>query len=787
MNDSTKLVGRAFKRVEDPRLIQGLGHFVDDIRLSGTLHIAFLRSPHAHAHLQRMDAGAAKSAPGVVTVLTGADIRDRIGPIPCACAGSLQGLRVPYHPVLAQNKVIFVGQPVAAVVAENLYAAHDAAQCIEVDYEPLDVVTDPEVTSHPKSPVIHEQYGDNVAFTVRMGIGDVDAAFAQADCVIEQRMVIPRLAPSAIEPRGVLASYHAGEESLTLWSSTQVPHLVRTYLAQMLRFPDHRLRVIAPEVGGAFGSKLNVFAEEAITAFLSIQLGRPVKWIESRRENMAATPHGRSQVGVVKVAARRDGALLGIRYDAIADLGAYMQLMTPAIPTATGMMLSGCYKIPAARMDLTGVFTNKMATDAYRGAGRPEATYLIERVVDMVARELRLDPAELRRRNFPRPDEFPFATATGLLYDSGNYDLPLRRALEMADYGKLREKQQALRAEGRLLGIGISTYVEISGVGPSGAVPIGGWDISTVHVLPNGGVTVITGISPHGQGEETAFTQIVADSLGVPPGQIVVTHGDTSRVPAGVGTFGSRGIAVGGSALVFALEKLKQKATQLAAHLFGVPATEVCFETGTFSAAGKSLSLTDVACAAHQGGNLPPGMEPGLSATQSFEPKNFTFPFGAHVCAVEVDAETGEIKILRFVAVDDCGRVINPLLVDGQIHGGIAQGIGQALCEEVVYDELGQLITGSFMDYAMPRASLFPWFETDRTETPTDVNPLGAKGVGESGALGATPAVVNAVVDALAPFGVKHIDVPLRPEKIWRLIREARERPGKPDPQEVTP
>lgn len=746
---------------------------MDDIRLPGTLHVAFLRSPYAHARLLRVDASAVKSSPGVVTVLAGGDVAGKIGSVPCACIGVLEGLKVPEHPVLAREKVVFVGQPVAAVVAETPYQATDGLNALDLEYELLPTVTDPEAAVRPGSSLVHEQFGDNVAFVYRIGLGDVEASFAQADCRVMQRIVHPRLAPSSIEPRGVLAYNPPGKEQLTVWSSTQIPHILRTYLAQMLHLPDHRLRVIAPEVGGSFGSKLNVYAEEAIVGFLATQLGKPVKWIESRRENLCSTVHGRSQVGVVQVAARNDGRILGVRYDVYADLGAYMQLMTPAIPTATGMMLSGAYKIPAISMTCTGVFTNKMATDAYRGAGRPEAAFVIERALDLVARELRLDPSEVRRKNFVRQEDFPYTTATGLVYDSGDYDASLTRALEIVDYPQLRAEQKAARTQGRFLGIGLSTYVEISGVGPSAAVPIGGWEMATVHVHANGSVTVLTGISPHGQGEETSFAQIVSDALGVPLSEICIVHGDTARVPAGVGTFGSRGIAVGGAALMLALEKLKQKATEIAARLLQVNPSEVVFASGRLAAGGGSLSLRDVARAAHHGGNLPAGMEPGLSATASFDPKNFTFPFGAHICVVEVDAETGEIRILRYVAVDDCGRVVNPLLVDGQIHGGIAQGIGQALLEEIVHDDNGQLLTGSLLDYALPRAPLFPWFETDRTVTPTDVNPLGAKGVGESGAIGATPALVNAVVDALEPFGVRHIDPPLRAEKVWRVVCEA--------------
>lgn len=764
-----KYVGERVKRTEDPRLIQGLGHYVDDIKVADGLQVAILRSPYAHARIESIDTKAAASAPGVVAVYTGADIQGRVGLLPCAAA--LPGLKVPDFPVLAIGKTIFVGHPVAAVVASDRYAARDALDLINVDYEPLDVVVDPIAATQPDSPIIHEAFGTNVAYVHQAGLGDVDAAFAGADRVVKQRIHHQRLAPIALEPRGVLASYLPGEEQLTLWTSTQIPHLARTQLAIMLGMPENRLRLIAPEVGGGFGSKLNVYAEEALCGFISMQLNRPVKWIESRRENIAATIHGRAQVGDVELAVKNDGTILALRYNVFADLGAYHQLLTPAIPTLTGLMLSGCYKIPAISMTCTGVFTNKMATDAYRGAGRPEATYVIERIIDIAAAELGIDPVDMRRKNFPKASEFPFATATGLYYDSGNYELALDKALGIIDYKALRQKQQESRAQGKLMGIGVSTYVEICAIGPSAAAPAGGWESATVRIEPTGKVTVLTGVSPHGQGQETSFAQIAGDMLGVDLDDVLVLHGDTSIVQYGIGTFGSRGTAVGGTAVVLAIDKLLSKAKRLAAHVLQVPEESVIFDSGVFTAGeGKSISIQQVALEAHLARNIPGDMEPGLSATHFFEPKNFTFPFGTHICVVEVDKETGAIQIIRYLGVDDCGKVINPLLVDGQVHGGIAQGLGQALFEEVVYDAAGQLITGTLMDYAVPKAHQLPHYETDRTETPTDVNPLGVKGVGEAGTIGSTPALVNAVIDALRPFGVRHIDMPLRPEKTWRAI-----------------
>ncbi len=796
-----KYVGKRVKRTEDPRLIKGLAHYVDDIGLPNTLHVAFVRSMYAHARINGIDTTAAASAPGVVAVYTGKDIAEKVGPVPCAAV--LPDLKVPDYRVLATGKALFVGHPIAAVVAIDKYAARDAVDLIEVDYEDLPAVVDVEAAA-TGGPVIHESFGDNIAYKLTSGEGDIEAALKNADRIVTQKMVHQRLAPIAMEPRGVLARYFPGEEELTVWSSTQIPHLLRTQLALMIGIPENKLRVITPEVGGGFGSKLNVYAEEALLGWISIQLGKPVKWIESRRENVQATIHGRAQVGTIEVGVKNDGTITGLRYNVVADLGAYHQLLTPAIPTLTGLMLSGAYKIPAIQMNVTGVFTNKMSTDAYRGAGRPEATYVVERVMDVIARELKLDPVEVRRKNFPKANEFPFHTATGLEYDSGDYEAALDKALDLSTYKKLREEQAQARAEGRIMGIGLSSYVEICALGPSQAMPAGGWESATVRIEPTGKVTVLTGASPHGQGQETSFAQIAADELGVHLNDVTVIHGDTGIVQYGIGTFGSRATAVGGTAVFIAIEKLKEKAAKIAAHMMQCEASRLSFEAGCYTrqqaaaasttgtsepvvpvgegpggalndvptpSGGKDkVTIQEIALAAHVAKEIPPDTEPGLSATYFFEPKNFTFPFGTHVCVVEIDKDTGETKIVKYVAVDDCGKVINPLLVDGQVHGGIVQSIGQALYEEVVYDEQGQLITGELMDYALPKASQMPWFETDRTETPSPVNPLGVKGVGEAGTIGATPAIVNAVVDALSPFGVTHIDMPVRPEKVWHLI-----------------
>jgi carbon-monoxide dehydrogenase large subunit len=792
-----KYVGQRVKRTEDPRLIKGLAHYVDDIRLPDTLHVVFVRSVYAHARIKSIDVDAALHSPGVVAIYTGKDVA-KLGAVPCAAA--LPDLKVPDYRVLAQERVFFVGHPIAAVVATDLYCARDAADLVAVDYDELPAVVDVEAAAAGRA-LVHEDFGDNIAYKLTAGEGDIEAALAGSDHVIKQRMIHQRLAPIAMEPRGVLARYFPGEEELTLWSSTQIPHLMRTQVALMIGVPENKLRVITPEVGGGFGSKLNVYAEEALLAWISMQLAKPVKWIEGRRENIQSTIHGRGQVGYVEIGCKNDGTITGLRYNVFADLGAYHQLLTPAIPTLTGLMLSGAYRIPAIQINVTGCFTNKMATDAYRGAGRPEATYVVERAMDLVAAELGMDSAEVRRRNFPAAEEFPFHTATGLDYDSGDYESALVKAQGIIDYPALREEQKKARAEGRLFGIGISTYVEICALGPSAAMPAGGWESATVRIEPTGKVTVMTGASPHGQGQETSFAQIAADELGVDLNDVTVIHGDTGVVQYGIGTFGSRATAVGGTAVLVAIQKLKEKANKIAAHILKCEASAVSFEGGCYTrgagatevtgksepvvpvgeapagalpepdTAGKStLTIQDVALAAHVAKELPPDTEPGLSATYFFEPKNFTFPFGTHIVAVEVERETGDIKLLRYVAVDDCGKVINPMLVDGQVHGGIVQSIGQAMYEEVVYDDQGQLITGTLMDYAIPRASHIPWLELDRTETPTPVNPLGVKGVGEAGTIGATPAIVGAIVDAMSPLGVKHLDMPVKPESLWRII-----------------
>jgi len=762
----SKSVGARIKRREDPELVRGLGRYVGDIDLPNTLHVAILRSPYAHARIKTIEMDAARQHPGVVAVLTGDEIKDQIGTLPVTADNPT--LKIPKHYVLAVGKACYVGEGVAAVVAEDRYTAEDALHLIRVEYEPLPVVSDPEKALAQGSPLIHSEWSDNLAFSWQQEQGDLTKAFDQAHKIVKQRLVHQRLAPIAIETRGVLARYLPAEKELTVWSSTQIPHLLKSHLSKLLKLPETEVRVIAPEVGGGFGSKLNVYAEEGLLGYLALKLNRPVKWIEERRENIQATIHGRGQVGEVEAAVKKDGTILGLRYKVIADIGAYHQLFTPAIPPFTGLMLSGCYKIPAIGIELRAAFTNKMSTDAYRGAGRPEATYVIERIMDRVAQELKLDPVAVRRKNFPKPTEFPFKTATGLAYDSGNYQLALNQALKRAGYEKLRRDQKRLRARGSYLGIGLSTYVEICAMGP------GFWEYGSVKVEPTGKVRIASGASPHGQGQKTSFAQIVSDQLGVALDDITVIHGDTAEVPKGIGTFGSRATAVGGIAVYQAAEKVIAKARELAAHLLEVDAEDLNFSDGRFSVKGvpkKGLTIQQIAQQAKLAKNLPQGLDPNLVAESTFEPSNFTFPFGTHICVVDVEPQTGKIAIKKYLAVDDCGKVINPLLVDGQVQGGIVQGLGQALYEGVVYDENGQLLNGSLMDYALPRAANLPRLQLNRTETPTPVNPLGVKGIGEAGTIGSTPAIVNAVVDALAPFGVTHIDMPLTPQKIWRLCQ----------------
>ncbi|MCL4489829.1 MAG: molybdopterin-dependent oxidoreductase [Chloroflexi bacterium] len=754
---------------------------MDDLKLPNLAYVAFVRSPHAHARITRVDVSPAEKADGVVAVVTGRDLAGKVGSIPTAWLIPNSDLKTPAHPPLAVDTVRHVGDAVAAVVAETRAAARDAADSIEVEYELLPAIVNQEKAVKPNAPQIHADVPNNVAFRWKVAGGDAAAAFRDADVVVKQRFINQRLIPTAMETRGSVAQFNAGTGELTVWVTSQNPHIHRVLLSGVLSIPEHRLRIIAPEVGGGFGSKIHCYPEEAVVGYLAMQLNRPVKWSEERRENYVATIHGRDHIADYEVAARRDGTILGIRGRCYANLGAYLSTAAPGVPTILhGLILTGCYNISAIDYEVIGVLTNTTPVDAYRGAGRPEATYAIERLVDLVAAELKLDPLDVRRKNFIPKSAFPATVASGLIYDSGDYDATLDKALGIVNYAQFREQQAEARKQGRLLGIGFSTYVEICGLGPSkvaGAVGFQGglWESSIVRVHPTGKATVFTGSSPHGQGEETTFAQIVAEELGLPLDDIEVVHGDTGSIPMGWGTYGSRTTAVGGTAIVLAARKVKEKARAIAAHMLEASPEDVVFANGQFSVKGvsdRSKTIQEVSLAAYLAWDLPKGMEPALEASSFFDPDNFVYPFGAHVAIVEIDPATGVVKLVRYVAVDDCGTVINPKIVDGQVHGGIAQGVAQALWESAVYDDDGQLLSGSLMDYALPIAASLPSFETARTETPSPVNPLGVKGVGETGTIASTPAVVNAVIDALAPLGIRHIDMPLSPEKIWRLLSQ---------------
>jgi carbon-monoxide dehydrogenase large subunit len=766
-----KLVGARVKRREDPRLITGRASYVDDIQLVRMLYMAVVRSEHAHGRIVSVNTTRAKSMPGVRLVLTAEDIP----PLSLPSAPGTPDAKLPPHPPLARGKVRHVGDPIAVVIAEDRYQATDAAETVEVNIEPLPAVVDVEHATDPGAPQIHDEAPRNIGYVWALQAGETDAAFRTAAATVKQKMISQRLMGTPLETRAVLADFRPGANQLTLWSSTQIPHLLKPNLAGLLGLPETDVRVIAPEVGGGFGVKAEIYPEELLCCLASRQLGRPVKWVETRSENFQATVQGRGQVAEYELAADSNGKVLGMRVRITADLGGYLQLFTGLVPTLSGLMLPGVYDIRNVDAEIKGVFTTKTATGAYRGAGRPEATYYIERMMDILAAKLQMDPVELRRRNFIAKDKFPYATACGLVYDTGDYDATTREALETVRYDDLRREQAQKRQQGIYMGIGISTWVEICGFGPSAALPgVGGWEYAKVKAERTGKVTVHTGASPHGQGQETSFAQIVADQFAIPIEDITVVHGDTAMVGHGVGTFGSRATVVGGAAVMKAAIQVRDKAKRFAAHLMDASEGDLELVEGRVQVVGspdRSMAWAEVVNAAYAAMNLPPDTEPGLEATTYFEPPNFTFPFGTHIAVVEVDKETGEVKLTRYVAVDDCGNIINPLLVEGQVHGGVVQGIAQALTEEVVHDENGQVLTGTLMDYALPTAEMFPRFEVANTVTTTPVNPLGAKGIGEAGTIAASPTIVSAVCDALAPFGVRHLDMPLGSEKVWRAMQ----------------
>ena len=790
---SSRIFGSGIRRREDPRLITGSATYTHDIVLPGMVHAAMLRSSHAHARITRIDTEKARVAPGVVAVYTGADIEGALQPVPCAWLLPDSQLRIAPYPCIAKDVVRYTGDIVAAVVAETPYQAQDALDLIEVHYDPLPTVTDPEKAAGADAPQLHAKdiNGDDIPgnqafhWTVAGG-GDLDAAFAEAEAngvVIKERILQQRLIPNAMEPRGAVAQYTRATGELTLWNTTQNPHIVRFLCSVVTGVPEDKLRVIAPEVGGGFGSKIAVYPADFVTVFCSKTLGRPVKWIETRSENYQATTHGRDHVQDIELAATKDGKITGLRCTVHAGMGAYLSTAAPGIPTILhGLMLSGCYTIPALKEDVYGVYTNGVPVEAYRGAGRPEATFMLERLIDMLANELALDPADVRRKNFIPKFDDGHEVVTTLNYDSGDYPGALDKLIEHTGYQALREKQKAGPSNGKYLGLGLSSYVEICGLGPSqvaGAIGFQGglWESAIVRFHPTGKVHVFIGASPHGQGEETTFAQIVASEIGVDAGDVKIFHGDTDSTPMGWGTYGSRTTAVGGAALALAVRKIRDKAKVLAAHLLEASVEDMDYEDGKFFVKGspdKAKTIQDIALMANVAWNLPEGMEAGLEATTFYDPPNFVFPYGAHLAVVEVDASTGQVELTGYTALDDCGPQINPVIVEGQVHGGIVQGVGQALWEGAAYDESGQLITGSMLDYALPRADLLPELDVISTVTRSPHHPLGVKGIGEAGTIASTSAVYNAVMDALKPLGVKRVDMPFTPERVWRAIQEAK-------------
>jgi len=776
-------LGRARPRKEDARLVTGQTNWTDNIVLPGMLHMVFVRSPMAHARITSVDLSAARATPGVIAAFSGADFADEQGSMPCVWPVT-EDIVMPAYPPMAVDEVRYVGDIVACVIARDRYAAADAAAAVEADYDPLPPVLDMRQALSEGSPKVHE--AGNKCYEWVLTNGDIDAAFRDAAVVIERDYVQQRLIPNPMEPRATVAMYEADE--VTLWSATQIPHIARVLLALTTGIPEQDIRVIAPDVGGGFGSKLEFIAEEVLTVLAARKVGRPVKWAESRSENSMASHHGRDQLQRIKIAADADGRIRGLSVDLLANMGAYLKIVGPGIPLLGAFMYNAIYKMDALSFRCTGVFTTTTPTDAYRGAGRPEATYAIERIMDELAVELGMDPLELRKRNWISHEEFPYTTIAGLTYDSGNYEAATARAKELFGYDALRQEQAERNLDNApvRLGLGISTYTEMCGLAPSRVLSslsyvAGGWEAASVRVLPTGKVEVVTGTSPHGQGHETAWSQIAADALGVPFEDIRVLHGDTQIAPRGMDTYGSRSVVVGGTAVHSACTNVIAKAKRISAHMLEASERDIEFTGGRLHVRGdpeKGHTIQEIAFEAFTAHNLPDGVEPTLDADATIDPANFSFPHGTHLCAAEVDTETGMVKIRSYVAVDDVGKVINPVIVEGQVHGGIAQGIAQALYEEGVYDDEGNLTTTTLADYLVPSAADLPSYVTDRTETPSTTNPLGVKGVGEAGTIASTPAVVNAIVDALRPLGIRDITMPCTPERVWRAIQGARESGG---------
>ncbi len=783
-------IGTRMLRREDPALLTGEARFTDDLDLPGALHMAILRSPFAHARITSIDASAAKDLPGVVEVFTGADLADLWAtPMPCAWPVT-EDMKNPAHYPLASDTVHYVGDGVAVVLARSDSQARDALDVIEVDYDPLDVVIDLE-EAHADRVLVHGDLGTNHCYRWELHLDDeaVDRAFAEAAHTVKERYVQQRLLPMSMEPRACAAVPQPFGGDITLYSSTQIPHILKIMTAITLGIPEQQLRVISPSVGGGFGGKLNVYADELLVTALARKLNVPVRWVEERTENTMGTIHGRGQIQDIELAADADGKVTAVRVDLVADMGAYLQLITPGIPLLGAFLYCGVYDVPAFSFGCTGVFTNATPTDAYRGAGRPEATYAIERAMDSLAREVGVDPAELRNRNFIPSDAFPYTAVTGLTYDSGDYDKGLQTCKALVGYDGLRSEQASRRSSGgtKHLGIGVSSYFEMCGLAPSRVLAslnysAGGWEAATVRILPTNKVQVVTGATPHGQGHETSWSMIVADRLGVAPEDVDVLHSDTAISPLGLDTYGSRSLAVGGVAITMACDKVIDKARRIAAHQMECSTEDLEFENGQFAVRGspdRTMPLAAVAFEAFTAHNLPDDEEPNLEAHVTYDPPNFSWPFGTHICVVEVDEETGQVDVLQYAAVDDCGNQINPMIVEGQIHGGIIQGLAQALFEEVIYDGDGNLQTSTLADYMVPGAPDVPAMKLQSTVTPSPTNPLGVKGIGEAGTIGAAPAVMNAVVDALRPLGVTDVAMPAAPMKVWSAIQATRgERAG---------